>query len=75
MIAATCGATAAPPSSFTACAPVSFMNRTAVSSARSGPASYEPKGMSATTSARLVDRTTVRTSGSSSSTVTRRVDS
>ena len=51
------------------------MNRTAVSSARSGPASYEPKGMSATTSARLVDRTTVRTSGSSSSTVTRRVDS
>ena len=32
-----CGATRTPPSSLTACAPPSFMNRTAVASACSGP--------------------------------------
>ena len=69
-IAATCGATRAPPSSLTACAPLSFMNRTAVPTACAGLASYEPKGRSATTRARLVARTTARASGSSSSTAT-----
>ena len=37
--AAICSATRSPPSSFTACAPVSFMNRVAVASACVGPAS------------------------------------
>ena len=59
-----------PPSSFTAWAPASFMNRSAVCSASSGPTSYEPKGMSATTSARRTEWATARHSGSSSSVVT-----
>ena len=54
-------------------APPSFMNRTAVRSAWVGPSSYEPNGRSPTTRARWVERTTARTSGSSSSTVTGRV--
>ena len=49
------------------------MNRMAVSRACDGPSSYEPKGRSPITNARLVDLTTARTSGSSSSTVTGRV--
>ena len=51
------------------------MNRTAVVTACSGPVSYDPKGRSATTSARRVARTTARASGSSSSMDTRSVDS
>ena len=68
--AAIWGAQRRPPSSFTAWQPPSFMNRTAVRSAWVGPSSYEPNGRSPTTSAYLVARTTARTSGSSSSTVT-----
>ena len=67
--------TRTPPSSFTACAPASFMKRVAVASAWLGPSSYEPKGRSATTSARRVLRTTARASGISSSTVIGRVES
>ena len=65
-----CFALRSPPSHFTAWQPVSFMNRSAVASASSGPFSYEPNGMSAMTSARLTARTTARVSGISSSTVT-----
>ena len=68
-----CSATRTPPSNFTAWQPPSFMKRMEVSSAWEGPSSYEPKGRSPTTNARRVDRTTARTSGSSSSTVTGRV--
>ena len=59
-----------PPSSFTACAPVSFMNRTAVCRASSGPFSYDPNGMSATTNARFTAPATARVSGIRSSTFT-----
>ena len=71
--AAIWAATRRPPSSFTACAPPSLRNRTPVRNACVGPSSYEPNGMSATTSVRCVARATARTSGSSSSTVTGRV--
>ena len=68
----TCGSIGSPPSSLTACAPASFMNRTDVSKACSGDRWYEPNGRSATTSARLTERVTARASGMSSSTVTGR---
>ena len=48
---ATVGAIAAPPSSFTAAAPVSFSSRAALANACSGDPSYEPKGISITTTA------------------------
>ena len=63
-------ATTRPPSSFTAWTPASFMNRTAVASACSGPAWYDPNGRSPTTSEDALARTTARANGSSSSTVT-----
>jgi hypothetical protein len=69
VMAAICPAQRRPPSSFTAWQPPSFMYRTAVRRAWVGPSSYEPNGMSPTTRARLVARTTARTSGNSSSTV------
>ena len=62
-----CSAERTPPSSLTACAPVSFMNRNAVWSASSGPVSYDPNGMSATTNARCTAPATARVSGISSS--------
>ena len=73
--ASTCGSIGAPPSSLTACAPPSFMKVAAVSSAWAGEAWYEPNGRSAMTRARGAPRTTARTSGTSSSTVTGRVES
>ncbi len=73
--ARTCGTTRCPPSSFTAAAPPSLRKRAAVSSACAGEDWYEPNGRSATTSARRLPRTTPRTSGSSSSTVTGTVES
>ena len=59
-----------PPSSLTACAPVSFMNLIAVAIAVSTETWYEPNGRSATTRARVVPRTTAAVSGIRSSTVT-----
>ncbi len=56
-----------PPSSLTACAPVSFMNRKAVWSASSVPVSYEPNGMSAMTNARCTAPATARVKGIRSS--------
>ena len=58
------------PSNFTAIAPASLKNRVDVASACSGEVSYDPKGRSATTIARLDPRTTARVSGIKSSTVT-----
>ena len=55
--AATTGATVTPPSSFTAPAPASRINRAAFSAAV-GASTYERKGMSPITSALLVERTT-----------------
>jgi len=72
---AMCGSNSTPPSIFTAWAPASFMKRTAVCRHCSGETWYEPKGRSAMTKARRVDRVTARTSGSSSSTVTAKVES
>jgi hypothetical protein len=65
-----CSALRTPPSSFTAWARASFMKRTAVARAWSGPDSYDPNGRSATTSARSADAATARARGMSSSTVT-----
>src|SRR5918996_163240 len=69
-ILATAGTAGTPPSSLTAWTPASFMNRIAVARAWSAPSWYEPNGRSPMTRARLVDRTTARASGMSSSTVT-----
>ena len=54
------GAKRSPPSSFTAPQSVSFRMRTALRNAASGPSSYVPNGMSTTTNARCVPRTTAR---------------
>ena len=72
--ALTLAARGVPPSSLTALAPA-FMRRTALASACSGPASYVPKGRSATTSARLVARATERVATTISSSSTGSVES
>ncbi len=61
-----------PPSTLTACAPASRRKRPALAMAASAD-EYERKGMSATTIARFVPRTTALVWWSISSTVTRTV--
>ena len=64
-----------PRSSFTASAPPSLMSRTALPIACSSEVSYEPKGMSATTSGRFAPRVTHWVMKTISSSVTDTVDS
>ena len=67
------GAISTPPSSFTACAPVSFITRTAAASACDGDSSYVPNGRSTTTNVRCVERTTAAANVIISSSVIGRV--
>ena len=62
-----------PPSILTAWAPPSLTKRMALATACAGPRWKEPKGMSATSSARSTPRRTARTWWSISSMVTARV--
>lgn len=71
----TWGSISIPPSSLTACAPPSFIKRTAVWKHCSGDPWYEPKGRSAMINACSVARETALTKGNISSAVTAKVES